>query len=253
MPSGPARGRQLVDEPRQAADLRRLQREPRGRDDGGHLDEELDHVDDEHAPQARMRGEYHVEDAHAEERLPALEAEEDAGDLAGGQVDRRHDHAVEEKPQIHRAESAHDARRVARIADLVELEVGEHARPAPQPGVEEDRRHAREHERPPHPVAGDAVAPDDVGDEVGRVAAEGGGDHREPREPPRDGAARREELRSAAARPLGKEQRRDEADEQRDRNNHPVERGEDHGATLYPKSTGRSSGGSRQAARGWRD
>ena len=35
-----------------------------------------------------------------EERLPALEAEEDAGDLAGREIDSRHDQAVEEQSKI---------------------------------------------------------------------------------------------------------------------------------------------------------
>ena len=47
-------------------------------------------------------------DADDQQRLPALQAEQDAGDLAGGQVDRRHDHAVEEEPEVDRAEAAHD-------------------------------------------------------------------------------------------------------------------------------------------------
>ena len=213
---GPARDRQLVDEPGQAADLRRLQCEPRRRDDGGHLDEELNHVDDEHAPEPRVRGKDHVEDADAEERLPPLEAEEDSRDLAGGQVDRRHDHAVEQQAEVDGAEAADDARRRPRVADLVELEVSEHAGAPPQPGVEKHGRDAGEHERPPDPVAGDAVAPDDVGDEVGGVAAEGGGDHRKAGKPPRHRASRREELGGASPGAPREEQGRHEANEQRD-------------------------------------
>ena len=79
------------------------------------------------------------------------QAEEDVGDLARGEVHGRHDHAVEEEPEVDRAEAAHDAGRFAGVADLVKLEVGHDARAAPEPRVEEDRRHAGEHERPPAP------------------------------------------------------------------------------------------------------
>ena len=44
------------------------------------------------------------------------------------------------KPEIDGAEPADEPRGRARVADLVELEVGHHARPAPQPRVEEHRR-----------------------------------------------------------------------------------------------------------------
>ena len=74
-------------------------------------------------------------------------------DLAGRQVDGGHDHAVEEQAQVDRAEAAHGAGRLARVAQLVELEVGQHAGAPPQARVEEDRRDAGERERPPLPVA----------------------------------------------------------------------------------------------------
>jgi len=50
-----------------------LEREVCGGDHGRHLDEELDHVDDQHAPQPGVRGEDQVEAADQAERLPALE------------------------------------------------------------------------------------------------------------------------------------------------------------------------------------
>ena len=59
-----------------------------------------------------MRREDDVEGADERQRLPPRQPEEDAGDLAGGQVHGRHDHAVEEEPEIHRTEAAHDAGRV---------------------------------------------------------------------------------------------------------------------------------------------
>ncbi len=162
----PRRRRELLDQPAQPADLGQVHREVRRRDDGRHLDEELDHVDDQHAPQARVRREDHVQRADERQRLPALEPEQHAGDLARRQVHRGHDHAVEQQSQVDRPEPAHHAGGLARVPDLVELEIGHHARPAPQPRVEEDGGDARQHERPPDPVAGHAVAPDDVGHQV---------------------------------------------------------------------------------------
>ena len=54
----------------------------------------------------------------AEQRLPALEAEEHRRDLARREVHRGHDHAVEEQPEVHRAKPAHAARRRAGIAQI---------------------------------------------------------------------------------------------------------------------------------------
>src|SRR6185436_7986369 len=114
-----------------------------------------------------------------------------------------------------------------------------------QPRVEEHRRDAGQHERPPHPVARDAVPAHDVGDEVGRVAAEGGGDHREAGEPPWHRAARREELGRARAGALTEQQRGPEADDQAGGGDDPVERREMHGGGDYTGPT--SSGATRVA------
>jgi hypothetical protein len=94
-------------------------------------------------------------------------AEQDAGDLGGGEVHRGHDHAVEEQAEINGSETADEPGWFARIPELVEFEVGDHAGPAPESGVEEDRHHPREQEGPPDPVIGDAAFADEVGDQVG--------------------------------------------------------------------------------------
>jgi len=57
-------------------------------------------------------------------------------------------------------------------------------------------------------------ATDDVGHQIGRVAAEGGRHHRQPRQPPRHRPARDEKLRRALSRPLAEEERRQETNEQ---------------------------------------
>src|SRR5688572_21539893 len=77
---------------------------------------------------------------------------------------------------------------------MLELEIGEHSRPPPEPGVEEHGGHPGEEECPPDPIAGDATCADDVGDEVRRVGAERRRDHRHADEPPRGRPPGREEL-----------------------------------------------------------
>ena len=57
-----------------------------GGDHRGHFDEELNHIDDQHAPKTGPGGEMHVENAANQQRLPAVKAEENAGDLAGREV-----------------------------------------------------------------------------------------------------------------------------------------------------------------------
>ncbi len=219
----PRRDREFVDQALQAADRGQLECEIGRRDHGRHLDEELDHVDDQHAPEAGVGRENHVEHAHQEQRLPAFEAEEDSRDLAGRQVHGGHDHAVEEQAEVNRPETADDACRLPRVAHLVEFEIRHDAGTPPQTRIEKHRRYPGQDECPPDPVPGDAVAAHDVGHKVRRVAAEGGGDHRQARQPPRDGATGYEELRSALAGALAEEQGREEADDQGEGDDNPVD------------------------------
>ena len=230
--------RHLRHQPVQPAHLRQRNREVSRRDHRRHFDEELEHVDHQHAPQPRMRGEHHVQQAHRQQRLPALEAEEHGRDLHRRQVHRGHDHAVEQQPQVDRPEAAHRAGRLARVAHLVKLEIRQHSGPTPQPRIEEDRRDPREGEGPPLPVARHALRADEVGHQVRRIARERGGHHRKPRQPPRHRTARGEELRRVFSRSLSKEQRRDEADGDSDKRDYPVEGVEVHKLT-FPVRRGR--------------
>ena len=204
------------------------QTEVRRRDDGRHLDHELHHVDDEHAPQAGMRREHHIQDAEDEDRLPRRHREEDIRDLARRERDRAHDEAVEKQSEVDGAEPTHHRGRLPGIAQLVELEIRHHAGTPPQPREEEDGGHAREHEGPPLPVACDAVLAHLLRHPVRCVAAECRRHHREPGKPPRHRAAGREELGRAAARALPEEQRGNEADQQRGNDDDPVEKDELH-------------------------
>ena len=73
---------------------------------------------------------------------------------------------VEEQAQVDRAHAADGGRGLAAVAQLVELEIGEHAAAAPEPGVEEDRGHARDQERPPGPVSSDSINTHKIGNQV---------------------------------------------------------------------------------------
>ena len=78
--------------------------------------------------------------------------------------------------------------------DFVELEVRRYAGSTPEIWQEKDRPQTGEHEGPPFPVAGNALAPQLFGGPVRRVRREGGGNHREAGQPPRYAATRRQEL-----------------------------------------------------------
>jgi hypothetical protein len=117
---------QLLDHPAQAPDLRKLKCEVCSSDHCRHFDEELDHVDHQNSPQARVRGKDDVEEADRQKRLPSLQAEQDGGDLACRQIHRCHDHTVKKEPQIDRSEPANKPGRFAGITNLVELQVRHH-------------------------------------------------------------------------------------------------------------------------------
>ena len=59
-----------------------------------------------------------------------VEAEQDAGDLYCGEGKRRHNRNVEEDAEIDGAEAAQEGGRHAGIAQFVEINVGQRARPA---------------------------------------------------------------------------------------------------------------------------
>ena len=122
----------LRDEPVQTADAGRVEREIRGRERRGHRDAELDRVGDHHAPQPGCRGEDDRHDGANRERFRARPAEQHARDLHGGEVDAGDDEAVEEQAEVDRAKAADERGGLPRVAQLVELEVGEHAAAAPQ-------------------------------------------------------------------------------------------------------------------------
>ena len=221
-------GGDLPEQPRQPADRRLRQREVRRREAAGQGDAELDRVGDQHPPEPRHRGEEDRDDRADHQRPPHRPAQHDVGDLGGGEVDRRHDDAVEQEAQVDRPEAAEHRRRLPRVADLVELEVGQHPRAAPELGVEEDGGHSRQQERPPEPVLGHPALPDHVGDEIRGVGAERRGDHGNADQPPGRGPARGEEFGGAGPRALGEEEGGEEGDDDGDGDDDPVDRREVH-------------------------
>ena len=188
-----------------------------------------------------MCGEHDVEQADREQRFPAAETEQHSGNLAGGQVHGGHDDAVEEQAEVEGAEAAHGAGGLAGVAELVEFQVGEDAGTAPQPRVEEHRRHAGEGKGPPLPIAGYSLGAHEVGHQVRRVARKGGGHHGKAGQPPRNRAAGGEEFRCALAGALADKQRGRETDGDRGKRNDPVDRVQLHGY-LNESTTIRGSG-----------
>ena len=130
--------------------------------------------------------------------------------------------------EVQRPEAAQRRRRLAAVAQLGELEVGQHAGPAPQPGEEEDRQDARDGPVPPQPVAGDAVAGHQPGHDQRRVRREGRRDHRGAGEPPRQRAARDEVLVERLARLADIGQPDRGGDDEVEQDDQPVGEGEMH-------------------------
>ena len=87
------------------------------------------------------------------------------------------------------------------IPELDQLGVGEHRRPAPEPGEENGQQHVGEREAPPLPVPRHPVARHQPRDVERGVDVEGGPRHRDRREPPRHRPAAHEELGDAPRTP----------------------------------------------------
>jgi len=103
-------------------------------DHHGHLDEELEKVGDEHAPETGKAGDERREgdDAdHHPERLTLGDAEHQPENLDHRQVDPPEDDAIHQHAQIDGAEAAQEGGRFAGVAQLGELDIGGDARAPP--------------------------------------------------------------------------------------------------------------------------
>ena len=199
----PARGRSLGGVQGEELFLERVHppdgadRVVREHDHHPHLQDELEQVHHQDAPEPRQ-GRDHRRDRHdAEDHHQGLELrhpEDHHQDLHHRQVDPAHDDAVDRQTEVERPEPAQEGGRRPAVADLGELDVGQDAGAPPQPGVEEDREHAARNKIPPQPIAGDAALGHHAGDRQRRVGGEGRGDHRRTGQPPRDVAPGEEEF-----------------------------------------------------------
>jgi len=226
------RHRRVSEQTRQSAHIRPAQDHHRGADGAGHGQDELEEIRQQDAAEAAQRAVDHRHDAGEKQGPSGGPVQDDRGDLRQGHGYRGQHQHVEESPEVHGAEAAQEGRRPAAVTQLVELQVGEDAGTPPQPGVDEHGEHARQEERPPGPVAGDAVLADHVGDQVRRVAGKRGRHHGYAEQPPRHAPAGEEELGGAAPCPP----RHDQPDEQREDeisdDDAPVKRVQDHAVRL---------------------
>ena len=118
--------------------------------------------------------------------------------------------------------------RVDAFVTLVEFQIGQHSGTPPKPGIEEDGRNARECERPPLPVTRDALCPDNVRDQIGRIAGKGGGHQRDSRQPPRHRTPGCKKFRGVFSRSFPKGKRRKKAEKKAGRGDDPVNRMKNH-------------------------
>ena len=155
-------------------------------------------------------------------------AEKNCGDADHGFDDPAEDEAVHEGAEVDGAETAEEGRGFALVAELDEFDVGEDFGAAPVAREEEDGHHPAEALRPPEPVARDAVAGDEAGDEEWRVGRESGSHHGCAGEPPGDVAAGDEKFFGAAGGTAAIVEADEKIEEQVSGDDDPIGGGEDH-------------------------
>ena len=138
--------------------------------------------------------------------------------------------AVHEQAKVDGAKAAQKGGRLAGVAHLRELHIGQQSRAPPQTGEEKNRHHARRQEAPPEPVSGDSLPINEPGYNQGSVGGEGCGHHRRPRQPPGDAASGDEVIVHALAGTPAKVQAEDQGDGKISGNRRPIEKGEVHAA-----------------------
>ena len=165
-------------------------------DDDGHLQDKLEKVGPQHAPQSAEgdvnSGERHQEEDANGERFGVADAHRRADDVDHGLGDPTQNQAIHQQAQIHRAESSQERRRLAGITKLSELHVGDQAGAPPEPREQEHGHHSRRQEAPPKPVARDSLGVNQSGYRERRVRGKRRSYHRRTRQPPTDFAARNE-------------------------------------------------------------
>ena len=233
---------ELLRDSGEAADSRVVER-PRCRHQrAGHRDHELQEVGNHHPPETGDDRIGRRQRAGGEHRGPLLESEQDAPDLGAGEGDGGDDHAVEEDAEIDRAKTPQEGGGPPGVADLVEAEIGQQSAPAPERREDEHGQHSGEAERPPGPVRGHPVLPDQLGDQIRGVGGEGRSHHRSAEKPPGEPAAGEEERTAARSGEPDRGQADAERSAEIEQEDRPVEPGERH-------RRNRSGTGLRQPAR----
>ena len=234
--------------------------------DHGHLEDELEKVGDEDAPESadesvdagernenedadEERGMFGRAERVVQEYVAAygdLEhatggdgvAQQNSGDADHGFDDPAEDEAVHQRAEIDGAKAAEESGGLAFVAELDKFDVGENFGAAPIARKEKNRHHAAQALRPPQPVPGDAIFGDEAGDEERRVGGESGGDHGSTGEPPGNIAAGDEKFFGAAGRAAAVIQTDQEIQEQVSRDYDPVGSGERHLGFVLSLETG---------------
>jgi hypothetical protein len=143
-----------------------------------------------------------------------IEIDEHTHDLHHGEDDPAHDDAVEDHTFPHAAEPPQNLSWSTGVTERHQLDVGNHARAAPQPGKEKGGHEVGRGEVPHHPNAGDAVRGHESRHGERGIRGEHGGDDGCAYQPPREVPPRQEVVGDAAPRPAPEEQTYGKCEEQ---------------------------------------
>ena len=223
---------------------------PREGDRAQHSGHELEQVGDHDAPQPR-RDRVDEREPHAHrEGQRGVPSEQHVAEFDHCQHHPPHDDRVLHQPLVDGREAPQDPRGGAAVADLDDLGVGEDARAAPQPRIEEGQHEDPGRLVPPQPVAVHALAADQRGGGERRIGGEPGGRDRGAREPPGQGPAGDEIVLNAASRAFGEAQADGEGYRAVDGDDYPVDGGEGHlGRWLASTGAGTDGMGNRNLTR----
>ena len=196
--------------------------DPREHDDHGHLQNKLEQIGDQHAPEAadegvnagegdedqdadQQRGVRGCSQGVMQENVAAdgnLQhasggdgvAEQNRGDADHGFDHPAEDQAIHQRAKINGAKTTQEGGRLAFVAELDKFHVGKDFRAAPISGKEKNGHHAAETLRPPQPVAGDSVFSYQASDKQRSVGGKSGGYHGGARKPPGNISSRYEKF-----------------------------------------------------------
>ena len=153
-------------------------------DGPGHGQDELDHVGDDHAPEAGQQGVAQSQGRPDDDRRPLVHAQDRLGHGAQPlEHPAQHDEVVDDG-EVAGLEAAQEGRRLAAVAHFDELVVGDDLGPPPESREQEHRQHLAQHVVPAEPVVPDAVVADEARHRQRRIGGEGGGHHARAQDPP---------------------------------------------------------------------